>query len=145
MISQMWNEERKSEYIRALENEEQSSNARRPLKNHEDIAQTANRGLEAMTEPIISEEKVWRCVQNMKGKTSACPDGLKLTSCLKREVGENKKMNEWKISKTRMIKKVPRPTAKYLRLIDLTNVAYKMFMTLMKNEIEEHLRENGAD
>ena len=32
-ISQIWNEERKSEYIRALENEEQSSNARRPLKD----------------------------------------------------------------------------------------------------------------
>ena len=90
-----------------------------------------------MTEPIISEEKVQRCVQNMKGKTSAGPGGLKiemykallktrngvkiLTNCLKREVGENKKMNEWKISKIRMIRKVPRPTAKDLGPMALTN------------------------
>ena len=39
-------------------------------------------------------------------------------------------------------KKKKKKTAKELRPIALTNMSYKLFMSLVKNEIEEHLEEN---
>ena len=41
-----------------------------------------------------------------------------------------------------MQKKVRKPTVKELRPIALTNISYKLFMSLVKNEIEERIKEN---
>ena len=65
-----------------------------------------------------------------------------LAECLKKELGIRQKPPKWKKSKTKMKKKVKKPTEKELRPIVLTNMSYKLFMSLAKNEIEEHLEEN---
>ena len=159
-ISQVWNEEIRREYIENLTVKDETTNSRRPLQDHEDMVNTANREIEVMTQPVITEDKVERCIRNLKDKTSAGPDGLKpemykafkstkqgvelLTICLQKELEEKEKMSEWKQSRTRMIKKTQKPTAKDLRPIALTNVAYKLFMTLLKNEIEDHLKRNDV-
>ena len=41
-----------------------------------------------------------------------------------------------------MTEKKRKPTAKDLRPIALTNFSYKIYMSLMKDEIEEHMKEN---
>jgi hypothetical protein len=47
--------------------------------------------------------------------------------------------SEWKQSNTKMIPKKRRPTPKDLRPIALTNVNYKIFMSIVKDKIEKHL------
>ncbi|XP_068250211.1 uncharacterized protein [Palaemon carinicauda] len=94
----------------------------------------------------------------MKNKKAAGPDEPKpelyktlandskcleiMTKCLQNETEEKNKPEKWKKSKTKMIKKVKKPTVKDLRPIALTNASYKIFMALMKDEIEEHLERN---
>ena len=42
------------------------------------------------------------------------------------------KIKSWEKSNTRLISKVNKPTAKQLRPIALTDVSYKLFMTIIK-------------
>ena len=73
-------------------------------------------------------------------KDETCLEAL--AECLKKELDIRQKPPKWKKSKTKMKKKVKKPTAKEIRPIALTNMSYKLFMSLAKNEIEEHLEEN---
>ena len=52
------------------------------------------------------------------------------------------KIKSWEKSNTRLIPKVNKPTAKQLRPIALTDVSYKLFMTIIGNKIDAHLLEN---
>ena len=50
---------------------------------------------------------------------------------------------KWKRSRTVMIPKTRKPTAKEHRPIALTNVGYKLFMRLVKDKLVQHLDRNG--
>ena len=47
----------------------------------------------------------------------------------------------WEISKTVMISKTRKPKPKDHRPVALTNVGYKIFMSLVKDKIVEHIRQ----
>ena len=47
-------------------------------------------------------------------------------------------IKSWEKSNTRLIPKVNKPTAKQLRPIALTDVSYKLFMTIIGNKIDAH-------
>ena len=55
---------------------------------------------------------------------------------------ERWKAKRWQESKTIMIPKTGKPTAKDHRPIALTNVGYKIFMGLVKSKLVEHLEQN---
>ena len=59
------------------------------------------------------------------------------------ELKRKHKPPSWKTSNTKMIPKKARPTVKDLRPIALTEISYKLFMTLLKDEIEYHLMKNN--
>ena len=96
--------------------------------------------------------------KKIKNKKAAGPDGIKpeiykaflesdkcletLVRCLKNEMQEKEKPEEWSKSRTKMVEKKSKPTVKDLRPIALTNISYKIFMMLVKNEIEDHIERN---
>ena len=49
----------------------------------------------------------------------------------------------WKTSWMKLIKKINKPTAKDLRPITITNISYKMYMSFLRREVEQHLENNG--
>ena len=51
----------------------------------------------------------------------------------------------WKLSRTRMIKKVKKPTVKEFRPIAVTSVGYKLYWGYMREVIEEHIIKNGME
>ena len=67
---------------------------------------------------------------------------LYLTQAYNAVLNEGMVPEGWKGSKTVMIPKTGKPTAKEHRQIALTNVRYKIFMGLLKSKLVEHLEGN---
>ena len=107
----------------------------------------------------ISEDEVIKVIKNLKNKKAAGPDQCKpefykalitkkkcistLTKCFNNIIETGDIPQEWRTSQTKMIPKKTKPTAKDLRPIALTNYTYKIFMAVLKDKIEEHLRSNN--
>ena len=49
----------------------------------------------------------------------------------------------WKNSWMKLIKKVKKPTVKDFRPITITNISYKIYMSFLRKEVENHLEING--
>ncbi len=106
----------------------------------------------------ISEKDVTKVIRNLKNKKVAGPDKCKpefykafiekkkrmsiLTKCFNKVLETGDIPHEWRTSQTKMIPKKTKPTAKDLCPIALTNYSYKIFMAILKDKIEEHLRSN---
>ena len=60
-----------------------------------------------------------------------------------RYLEKQKTPESWIISRTKMIRKERRPTVRDFRPIAITNISYKIFMSLIRERIEEHLRQNN--
>ena len=129
----------------------------RNLHEHMEMAVQVKSKCNKMEKPNIKKDEIVKVLQKLKSKKSAGPDGLKpelyktlknsevclntLEQCFNK-VLEGNVPNEWKVSKTVMIPKVSKPQAKQLRPIALTDVSYKIFMTLIKNSVERHIKAN---
>ena len=51
--------------------------------------------------------------------------------------------DDWKNSRTILLEKKKKPTVRDLRPLALTNISYKIFMSLLKLRIEEHIAVNN--
>ncbi|XP_064090773.1 uncharacterized protein LOC135204540 [Macrobrachium nipponense] len=105
--------------------------------------------------------KVIACLSKLKAKEAADPDGIKpelykalmksktcievLVRCYNKELEIKEKPESWKKSRAKMTEKKRKPKAKDLRPIALLDILYKVFMMLIKDEIEAHLRLNEED
>ena len=69
----------------------------------------------------------------------------KLTASYKKVLEEKQEPTEWKKSKTIMIPKMNRPTETELRPIAMTDVSYKILMSLIGREIKKHVAENKIE
>ena len=161
-----WNNSKRNEYRLSQREEENNTELDTGcsipwnLREHFDMVLHIDRTTRQMKEPKIDRTKVIRCLKKLRIGKAAGPDGLRpeyyktlldsdvcintLVDCFNTELEGKAKPEEWKISKTKMLEKKRKPTAKDLRPIALTNVSYKIYMALIKNELEEHLKENIA-
>ena len=104
------------------------------------------------------EEEVKNVVAGMKNKKQPGPDGIKaeiykelaknetclksLTNALNKVYETNEIPESWKESKTVMIAKNSKPKTKDHRPLALTNISYKIYMSLIRKCIIEHLQNN---
>ena len=128
-------------------------------REHFDMVMKTENEIAEMEECIFKEEEVKEVLNKLKNKKAPGPDGLKgelykiignskkcleiITKCLNNELKRTDKPNEWKISKTILLEKKRKPTAKDLRPIALTDISYKIYMSLIKNKIEHHIYKNN--
>ena len=63
----------------------------------------------------------------------------KLKTALQNIIDKDLKIKSWGKSSTRLIPKVKKPTAKQMRPIALTDVSYKLFMTILRKKIDRHI------
>ena len=158
-IRRVWNSHMREDYEESL-NSSAHEEIQYPkhLRELMDMALPSQQGLSKMSPAHISTDDVVAAVAGMKNRTSPGPDRLKpelykalvettegldaLTRCIQHELDAEDKPESWKKSKTKMIPKSTKPTAKDLRPIALTNVSYKIFMSILKGKVEQHLKEN---
>ena len=160
---EVWNEHEKRKYDEKIEREDYITTRKGTfhysLREHMDMAMEVENQIKPMRKPEFSVQKVAQRIKKLKCKKAAGPDGIKaeiykaladkeeivvaLTECFQNEIEEKEKPSEWKLSRTKMIEKRKKPTAKDLRPIALTDISYKLFMSLIKDEIEAHLRINN--
>ena len=107
----------------------------------------------------IEEGDVEKALGRLRNGKSAGVDGLKpelykeltssgvsmraLREAMEKIVEEGGEPESWKKSRTVMIEKKRKPTAEDLRPIALTDVSYKIMMSIVKEKVEEHMEENG--
>ena len=106
----------------------------------------------------IEREEVVRVIKTLKNGNVPGEDGLKaeifkgmlnspklietMKHCFNEIVNTGKIPISWKTSITKMIPKKTKPTASDLRPIAITNVVYKIFMAIIRDKIEDHLKRN---
>ena len=67
-----------------------------------------------------------------------------LSQCLNKIVKEGRIPEEWKITVTNLITKVKKiAQISQLRPIALSNFSYKMLMSILRDEIDKHIKENN--
>ena len=65
-----------------------------------------------------------------------------LQTALHNIIDKDLKIKSWEKSYTRLIPKVKKPTAKQMRPIVLTDVSYRLFMTILGKKINRYILEN---
>ena len=107
----------------------------------------------------IGKDTVSYELERLKSNKAPGPDSLK--PVLYKEIGKSEFCKEemarvynnqlyseqipesWKESKTKLIAKTKKPTVKDFRPIALANISYKLFMSMVKNQLESHLIQNN--
>ena len=172
-IEEVWNMETKEEYKRARgENEVGESNIRiqvgvqeelikctEGVLEHLDAAYAIKRVTKNMEDIYIGKGEVKENLRKLKEKKAAGPDGMKaelyktlqnnekftelLAKCFNKVIEEGRVPVSWKESRTVMVPKKNKPKVTELRPIAMTNVSYKLFMSVVvKNPIEKHIISN---
>ena len=109
--------------------------------------------------PKYNEEKLKKGLKRLKVGKTAGPDKTKaevyqalgkkercklvLIENLDKIIEEKDIPTSWKKTRTRMIPKKSKPQPKDLRPIAITNISYKLYMSNIGEEIEEHIEKNN--
>ena len=75
------------------------------------------------------------------GKRGICRKVM--LKCFNKVLEGEETPESWNLSRTKMIKKERKPTVRDFRPIAITNISYKIFMSYIREKIEEHLRINN--
>ena len=100
-----------------------------------------------MEYPEITQAELLKHLNNIKKNKATGPDDVKgelyralgrsemcvgkLQTALQNIIDKDLKIKSWEKSYTRLIPKVKKPTAKQMRPIALTDVSYKLVMTIL--------------
>ena len=125
------------------------------LREHFDMAGTLMEEILNMDDLIIRSENVKNVIKNMKNKKCPGPDKMKveiykeiikdefvleIMTIFFNQILEDRDIpRSWTKSITKMIPKISKPTARDLRPIALTDCTYKIFMSVLKESIENHI------
>ena len=100
----------------------------------------------------ITTDDVTQQIRKIKERKSAGPDGIKIIGndikCINSLAESMNKIitkednipESWYTSRTVLLPKTKKPTVKDLRPIALTNATYKLFLGILKTQIEHHIR-----
>ena len=107
----------------------------------------------------ITMDKLVKAMKKMKNRRAGGEDGLRpemykvfekngnvmetLRESLCLVLENREEPASWKASRTVMIPKKRRPTAEQLRPLAMTDVSYKIMMALIREEIDQHLKDNN--
>ena len=163
----LWNEETKEVYQEVIDQEKKDKdvirhgNSKFPsaLREHFDCQLRIKSTVHPMEDPHITRNEVKTYMKKIKKKKATGPDKLKgelysvleqselcvmtLRNILQSIMDNDTKVDAWEKSDTKMIPKTKKPTAAQLRPIALTDVSYKLYMTIQGKKIDKHILDNN--
>ena len=166
-IAETWNEETKEVYQELIDQENnnrhliQYGNNSFPteLREHFDCQISIQNKINPMEDPQITKDEVKLYLKKIKKKKATGPDNLKgefysvleqseicvitLRNIMQNIMDNNIEVDSWKKSRTTMIPKVKKPTAAQLRPRALTDISYKLYMTIQGRKIDNHIIDNN--
>ena len=99
---------------------------------------------------IISKLKMRKATGNDELKAEQYKDLMKnkdgvrvITECLRKVLKEENEPNCWKTSRTALVPKKRCPEASELRPIAMTDISYKIMMSILAKKLENHLTDNN--
>lgn len=131
------------------------------LREHMDMVGRANMTdyIGKMSKVIFGKEDIREQISQLKVGKQPGPDKLKpeiykwlnqseycievITNCMNEILETGEPPAKWQKSRTSLIPKKSKPRVNELRPIALTNVSYKLFMSLLKKSLIEHLDRNN--
>ena len=166
-IEEVWNAETRKVYQELLDQEQHDIDITRYkdstfpaiLREHFDCQLCIHGKIAPMDYPHISHKEMSLYLRKIKKNKATGPDKVKgelysllekseictshLQNTLQDIVDKEIKIASWEKSKTTMIPKVNKPMASQLRPIALTNVSYKLYMTIQGRKIDQHILETN--
>ena len=159
-MEKVWNESEREVMMKELEKRE-TIERRVQMNEHLDMVMKVKNEIIPLEHEDIDEEELLSTINDLKKHKAPGPDKMvaelfkeliksktcveAMTRCFNNILTEGAIPEEWKESKTKMIPKNRKPTIKDFRPIALTNISYKIFMTIVKNRIENHLKRNTLE
>ena len=155
-IEEVWDADTMEGLIEEFKREENKMHIN--LIEHMDMAMSTKEMIIPMEATKMIDEELKENLRKLKNNKAAGPDKLKaelfkelgkrgtcrevMLKCFNNVLEGGDTPESWNISRTKMIKKEKRPTVKDFRPIAITNISYKIFMSFIREKIEEHLRLN---
>ena len=156
-IDLIWNEKVKQDLYMQFERERAWN--MNILREHLDMAYEIEEVIRPMEMSVLDSTVIKEDINKLKNKKGAGPNKLKaeiykkvaeselclnvMTECFSNEIANKDKPEGWRSSRTILIPKINKPTEKDLRPIAVTDVSYKLYMTNVKREFENHLIRNN--
>lgn len=157
-LAEIWNTAEKLKYEKAMTKINTRNEKIQNIKEHLDmITHYDQTTLDIyMHDTIITEKDIIEQLRKTKNKKAPGPNGIKadiykiltgsdiaiqnLVQCLNNVLNSDYMPAGWKESKTILVPKTAKPTAQQFRPIALLNTSYKLFMGIIKNKIEQHMK-----
>lgn len=157
-IKKVWGHPEIDKLRKGLE-ESKKIKERMQFREHLDMVRKVEEETIPQEHRNIEKEELKNTIEEQKDNKAPGPDSMKaeffkellksdiclevMLRCYNDALTNGNIPDEWKESRTKLIPKKKKPTIKDFRPIALTNISYKIFMTLLKTRIENHLTRNN--
>ena len=158
-IKEIWNENKRKILTEEYENIREKAINNRKVREHQDMEREVGEIIVPMELPRFDSDSLDKELKPLKENKAVGTD--KLRAELYKALGESDICKEvmkdcfdniltkreipasWTKSRTKLIKKVIKPTPKEFRPIAIVNASYKIFFSFFNKRLEEHLVMNN--
>ena len=157
-INKIWNKEQSKEYREKWE-EVKSEPEFVILPGGVFKVERPEQEIAPMKLKVIEKETMNDKLENLKNKKASGPNLLKpelykelgnsefctktIARVYENQMHSKKIPKSWKGTKTKVIKKIKKPMVKDFRPIALADISYKILMSIVKDQIEDHIEKNN--
>ena len=158
-IDQVWNKGKKRELQEKWKKEVKSEPSFIIFKEGVFKVEQPEQEIIPMKLKAIEKDTMSKKLEKIKNKKSSGPNLLKpelykelgnsdfctktMARVYENQIHSDKIPKSWKGTRTKVIKKIKKPTVKDFRPIALANISYKLLMSIVKDQIEEHIEQNN--
>ena len=158
-IGSVWNDSIRENLMGSFDNERKEAMSVRRMREHLDMDGKVEGGIVPMEIPEFTMEDLEDELKRLKFNKAVGTNRLRaelykvlgesevckrvMVECFNNIIKTGNIPPSWKMSRTRLIKKVEKPTSRDFRPIAITNISYKIFFSFYNKHLEKHISANS--